>query len=208
MLSEVTVLTEVISYNLGTFKTVAVLWRSCWHLIVWSTYWLYLVSTVTWDFPHASTPTLPPPLFRFVFLFGLNFLLSVAQDWCMNHFRVNEFVLFRSLLLNLMLCLISYQEHVKAHLPVPRVMWLWWYVLAISSKQTFFGHSSVLGWTFIWAKNWGANYWILWQDMEYYNKLEDPADEENDMLDLAFGLTETLVPFARTCNENFSLPSI
>jgi hypothetical protein len=44
--------------------------------------------------------------------------------------------------------------------------------------------------------------------MEYYNKLEDPADEENDMLDLAFGLTETLVPFARTCNENFSLPSI
>jgi len=27
--------------------------------------------------------------------------------------------------------------------------------------------------------------------MEYYNKLEDPADEENDMLDLAFGLTET-----------------
>lgn len=29
--------------------------------------------------------------------------------------------------------------------------------------------------------------------MEYYNKLEDPADEENDMLDLAFGLTETWV---------------
>ncbi|KHG03130.1 2Fe-2S ferredoxin [Gossypium arboreum] len=28
-------------------------------------------------------------------------------------------------------------------------------------------------------------------DMEYYNKLEDPVDEENDMLDLAFGLTET-----------------
>ncbi|OMO74149.1 Disease resistance protein [Corchorus olitorius] len=28
-------------------------------------------------------------------------------------------------------------------------------------------------------------------DMEYYNKLEDPTDEENDMLDLAFGLTET-----------------
>ncbi|KAL6140631.1 hypothetical protein ACLB2K_058929 [Fragaria x ananassa] len=24
----------------------------------------------------------------------------------------------------------------------------------------------------------------------YYNKLEDPTDEENDMLDLAFGLTE------------------
>jgi hypothetical protein len=29
------------------------------------------------------------------------------------------------------------------------------------------------------------------QDVNYYNKLEDPADEENDMLDLAFGLTET-----------------
>ncbi|PWZ07773.1 Adrenodoxin-like protein 2, mitochondrial [Zea mays] len=28
-------------------------------------------------------------------------------------------------------------------------------------------------------------------DVNYYNKLEDPADEENDMLDLAFGLTET-----------------
>jgi hypothetical protein len=32
--------------------------------------------------------------------------------------------------------------------------------------------------------------------MEYYNKLEDPTDEENDMLDLAFGLTKTLVTFA------------
>lgn len=29
--------------------------------------------------------------------------------------------------------------------------------------------------------------------MEYYNKLEDPFDEENDMLDLALGLTETCV---------------
>ncbi|KAF2299510.1 hypothetical protein GH714_032312 [Hevea brasiliensis] len=28
-------------------------------------------------------------------------------------------------------------------------------------------------------------------DVEYYNKLEDPTDEENDMLDLAFGLTQT-----------------
>ncbi|XP_047308632.1 adrenodoxin-like protein 2, mitochondrial [Impatiens glandulifera] len=28
-------------------------------------------------------------------------------------------------------------------------------------------------------------------DIEYYNKLEDPTDEENDMLDLAFGLTKT-----------------
>lgn len=32
-----------------------------------------------------------------------------------------------------------------------------------------------------------------WQDVNYYNKLEDPTDEENDMLDLAFGLTETCV---------------
>ncbi|GFP91511.1 adrenodoxin-like protein 2 mitochondrial [Phtheirospermum japonicum] len=28
-------------------------------------------------------------------------------------------------------------------------------------------------------------------DMDQYNKLPDPTDEENDMLDLAFGLTET-----------------
>jgi hypothetical protein len=32
---------------------------------------------------------------------------------------------------------------------------------------------------------------ILIQDVNYYNKLEEPTDEENDMLDLAFGLTET-----------------
>ncbi|XP_050215948.1 uncharacterized protein LOC126667044 [Mercurialis annua] len=32
---------------------------------------------------------------------------------------------------------------------------------------------------------------VIVMDVEYYNKLEDPADEENDMLDLAFGLTET-----------------
>lgn len=32
---------------------------------------------------------------------------------------------------------------------------------------------------------------VIIMDMEYYNKLEDPTDEENDMLDLAFGLTET-----------------
>lgn len=32
---------------------------------------------------------------------------------------------------------------------------------------------------------------VIVMDMEYYNILEDPADEENDMLDLAFGLTET-----------------
>jgi ferredoxin len=28
-------------------------------------------------------------------------------------------------------------------------------------------------------------------DPEFYKKLEEPSDEENDMLDLAFGLTET-----------------
>ncbi|PRQ37827.1 putative biotin synthase [Rosa chinensis] len=32
---------------------------------------------------------------------------------------------------------------------------------------------------------------VILMDVEYYNKLEDPTDEENDMLDLAFGLTET-----------------
>ncbi|XWS70122.1 hypothetical protein CRYUN_Cryun03dG0022100 [Craigia yunnanensis] len=32
---------------------------------------------------------------------------------------------------------------------------------------------------------------VIVMDMECYNKLEDPTDEENDMLDLAFGLTET-----------------
>ncbi|KAM7480645.1 hypothetical protein LguiA_028858 [Lonicera macranthoides] len=32
---------------------------------------------------------------------------------------------------------------------------------------------------------------VIVMDTEYYNKLEDPTDEENDMLDLAFGLTET-----------------
>ncbi|KAI9301011.1 2Fe-2S ferredoxin-type domain-containing protein [Cunninghamella echinulata] len=28
-------------------------------------------------------------------------------------------------------------------------------------------------------------------DEEYYDKMEEPSDEENDMLDLAFGLTDT-----------------
>ncbi|XP_059644046.1 uncharacterized protein LOC132285835 isoform X1 [Cornus florida] len=32
---------------------------------------------------------------------------------------------------------------------------------------------------------------VIVMDMGYYNKLDDPTDEENDMLDLAFGLTET-----------------
>ncbi|GAB2222423.1 hypothetical protein Drorol1_Dr00013640 [Drosera rotundifolia] len=31
---------------------------------------------------------------------------------------------------------------------------------------------------------------VIVTDAEFYNKLEDPTDEENDMLDLAFGLTE------------------
>lgn len=29
------------------------------------------------------------------------------------------------------------------------------------------------------------------QDPDVYDKLDEPDDEENDMLDLAFGLTET-----------------
>jgi ferredoxin-2, mitochondrial len=29
------------------------------------------------------------------------------------------------------------------------------------------------------------------QDPDIYDKLEEPDDDENDMLDLAFGLTET-----------------
>ncbi|TKY54382.1 Adrenodoxin protein 2 [Spatholobus suberectus] len=32
---------------------------------------------------------------------------------------------------------------------------------------------------------------VIVMDVKHYNKLEDPTDEENDMLDLAFGLTET-----------------
>ncbi|KDP33956.1 hypothetical protein JCGZ_07527 [Jatropha curcas] len=32
---------------------------------------------------------------------------------------------------------------------------------------------------------------VIVMDVEHYNKLEEPKDEENDMLDLAFGLTET-----------------
>lgn len=40
------------------------------------------------------------------------------------------------------------------------------------------------------------------QDVEQYNKLEDPTDEENDMLDLAFGLTETWVRFYTNCEPD------
>ncbi|KAF9624360.1 hypothetical protein IFM89_010386 [Coptis chinensis] len=32
---------------------------------------------------------------------------------------------------------------------------------------------------------------VIVRDGDYYNRLEEPNDEENDMLDLAFGLTET-----------------
>lgn len=32
---------------------------------------------------------------------------------------------------------------------------------------------------------------LIVQDEEYYDKMEEPSDDENDMLDLAFGLTET-----------------
>lgn len=32
---------------------------------------------------------------------------------------------------------------------------------------------------------------VIVMDEDYYNKLPEPTDEENDMLDLAFGLTET-----------------
>jgi ferredoxin len=32
---------------------------------------------------------------------------------------------------------------------------------------------------------------VIVMDVNYYNKLEEPTDEENDMLDLAFRLTET-----------------
>jgi ferredoxin len=28
-------------------------------------------------------------------------------------------------------------------------------------------------------------------DQDYFDRMEEPSDEENDMLDLAFGLTET-----------------
>ncbi len=32
---------------------------------------------------------------------------------------------------------------------------------------------------------------VIVEDGDYYNRMEEPTDEENDMLDLAFGLTET-----------------
>uniref|UniRef100_A0A453H164 2Fe-2S ferredoxin-type domain-containing protein n=1 Tax=Aegilops tauschii subsp. strangulata TaxID=200361 RepID=A0A453H164_AEGTS len=39
---------------------------------------------------------------------------------------------------------------------------------------------------------------VIVMDVKDYNKLEDPTDEENDMLDLAFGLTETLQVACKT----------
>ncbi|KAL2754799.1 hypothetical protein ACRALDRAFT_2070860, partial [Sodiomyces alcalophilus JCM 7366] len=32
---------------------------------------------------------------------------------------------------------------------------------------------------------------VVVEDEEYYDKMDEPTDDENDMLDLAFGLTET-----------------
>ena len=32
---------------------------------------------------------------------------------------------------------------------------------------------------------------MIVEDQEYYDKMPEPEDDENDMLDLAFGLTET-----------------
>lgn len=32
---------------------------------------------------------------------------------------------------------------------------------------------------------------VIVEDQDYYDKMEEPEDDENDMLDLAFGLTET-----------------
>lgn len=32
---------------------------------------------------------------------------------------------------------------------------------------------------------------VIVEDQEYFDKLDEPEDDENDMLDLAFGLTET-----------------
>ena len=151
-----------------------------------------------------------PPLIHFVFLFGLKFLPLVAQNWWMNPFFMSViFILFLFLSLwsfdtkfNALLSM-SYQEHVKAHLPVDvscdceGIFWIY-----VSNKHSF-GPLLVLGWMFYLAQIRGACYWILLQDMEYYNKLEEPTDEENDMLDLAFGLTETLVPFSWTLQWEF-----
>ena len=46
----------------------------------------------------------------------------------------------------------------------------------------------VFRWWFIDAH--GACF-CAWQDQKFYDRLPEPEDDENDMLDLAFGLTET-----------------
>ncbi|XP_024973362.1 adrenodoxin-like protein 1, mitochondrial isoform X5 [Cynara cardunculus var. scolymus] len=43
---------------------------------------------------------------------------------------------------------------------------------------------------------------VIVMDVEHYNKLEDPTDEENDMLDLAFGLTETCMQVTSGLSSN------
>ena len=42
------------------------------------------------------------------------------------------------------------------------------------------------------STDWGAEVFMT-QDQDMYDKLDEPDDDENDMLDLAFGLTETCV---------------
>ena len=32
---------------------------------------------------------------------------------------------------------------------------------------------------------------VVVEDQEYYDRMPEPCDDENDMLDLAFGLTDT-----------------
>lgn len=41
---------------------------------------------------------------------------------------------------------------------------------------------------------------VIVQDQAMYNKLTEPDDDENDMLDLAFGLTETCAA-PRSCSR-------
>ena len=41
---------------------------------------------------------------------------------------------------------------------------------------------------------------------DVYERLKEPSDDENDMLDLAFGLTQTCVPKTRFLLPPFSFP--
>ncbi|KAD2806286.1 hypothetical protein E3N88_39663 [Mikania micrantha] len=59
-----------------------------------------------------------------------------------------------------------------------------------SLYSSILGASVVFRWSDLLANDYACMIAVD-QDVEQYNKLEDPADEENDMLDLAFGLTET-----------------